>query len=104
MKYYVDISTEQFEGLRDHETDELVIPRSLAEELTGRGAYPFFETGDELKLYHPSDDPEALRMEILSFPGGEEESGDLRIRLKLNEWMMALPKEEFSEDSELLFW
>lgn len=103
MKYYVDISTKQFEGLRDHETDELVIPLPLAQKLTNGKDYPYFQTGDELKLYHPSDDPEALRMEILSFPGGEEE-GELRIRLKLNEWMMALPKEEFDEDADVLFW
>ncbi len=103
MKYYVDISTEQFERLRDHETDELVIPLSLAEKLTNGKDYPCFKIGDELKLYHPSDDPEALRMEILSFPEGEEE-GSLRIRLKLNEWMMALPKEEYNKDADVLFW
>ena len=103
MKYYVDITTDQFERLRDHETEELVIPLSQARELTGGKDYPCFQIGDELKLYHPSDDPEALRMEILCFPEGEEE-GELRIRLKLNEWMMALPEDEYSEDGEVLVW
>lgn len=101
--YYIDISTEQFESIRDHETTDLVIPLSLAREVTGNPESPCFQIGDELKLYHPSRNPEALRVEILGF-SREKEGDSVVIRLKLNEWMMSLPEDRDQEEDELLFW
>ena len=94
MEYYADISTDQFEKIREHETKDLFLPLSLAQKLTGNSDYPCFKAGEGLKLYHPSAFPEALRVEIRSV----EDDGDpetIHLTVELNEWMMAFP-----DDSE----
>lgn len=56
MEHYLDIETELFEKIKEHETTEIRIPRCI----DGRKV----KTGDTLKLYHPGDETEALRVEI----------------------------------------
>ena len=92
MEYYADISTEQFEKIRDHETTDLILDRSLACRITGKDADPLFTEGDGLKLYHPSEYPEALRVKVCSL-GEAPDSGSILIHISLEEWMMSFPDE-----------
>jgi hypothetical protein len=90
MEYYADISTEQFERIRDHETSDLILDRSLACRITGKDADPLFTQGDGLKLYHPSEYPEALRVLVCSL-GEAPDSDSVLIHISLEEWMMSFP-------------
>jgi len=103
MEYYADISTEIFEKIRDHETTKLSLNGDYAKKLTGADQWPWFQKGDGLKLYHPGELPEALRVEILAFL---EPFNDLDVHMEivLHEWMMSLPDDVPDEHSGLAFW
>ena len=81
MEHILDIETTLFRQIQEHETVEMEIP-SRDE---GREIKPM----DTLKLYHPGEEIEALRIEVESVEkrgeNGEKEPD--RIRFSLLEWM-----------------
>ena len=98
MEHYLDIETELFEKIREHETTRIQIPR----EINGREV----RTGDTLKLYHPGDGTEALRVEVSGVEergtkgedGKEEEKSgetgqEVTVSFFLLEWMCRLETE-----------
>ena len=89
MQYYIDLTTDQFQKLKDHESENVRIPEDQALELTGSDKKPYFTENDTLKVYHPSKDPEALRFAVTG-PSTEEEDGTVVIPVELLEWMAIL--------------
>lgn len=87
MEYYMDISTELFEKIKEHETEELLFKEEELNVLTKKNEFPYFEQGDTLKLYHPGEDPEAFRLEIT---GEKIKNGQISLSFERLEWMMAL--------------
>lgn len=82
MEHYLDIDTELFEKIKEHETTRIQIPRMI----NGREV----RIGDTLKLYHPGDEGEALRVEMT---GVEEMDGNAEVSFDLLEWMCRLETE-----------
>lgn len=89
MQYYIDLSTEQFQELKNHESEVVRLSKEKAIELTGTDRQPFFTESDTLKVYHPSRDPEALRFAVTG-PSRETEDGSLEIPVEILEWMAIL--------------
>lgn len=56
MEHYLDIETERFEKIKEHEVTWILVPRRVAGREIG--------IGDVLKLYHPGDPTEAIRVEV----------------------------------------
>lgn len=56
MEHYLDIETERFEKIKEHEATWMSVPRRVAGREIG--------IGDVLKLYHPGDPTEAIRVEV----------------------------------------
>lgn len=56
MDHYIDISDELFIQIQHHETQEIIL-----KETDVKGD---ISPGDTLKLYHPSDPNEALRVQV----------------------------------------
>lgn len=56
MEHYLDIETERFEKIKEHEVTWILVPRRVAGREIG--------VGDVLKLYHPGDPTEAIRVEV----------------------------------------
>ena len=89
MQYYIDLTTDQFQELKNHESNVVKLPMEKAMELTGSDRQPFFTENDTLKIYHPSKDPEALRFAVTG-PSREGEDGILEIPVEMLEWMAIL--------------
>lgn len=79
MDYILDISTELFEQIKHHEISTFFIEKNvLPEEI---------KEGDALKLYHPGNKEEALRVLVKKAkPDGE-------IQFELLEWMFRMETE-----------
>ena len=97
MEYYLDISTDRFEKIRDHQTLDLCLSKEEAIKASGKKEEPFFKIGDGLKLYHPSDFPEALRVEIESI-NETDDADQVCLTIRLNEWMMSFPDDQKESD------
>ena len=97
MEYYFDITTDQFEKIRDHETLDLYLSKAQTEKVTGKEEGPFFKVGDGLKLYHPSDFPEALRVEVKTVDEPHDPD-QIHLTIRLNEWMMSFPEDRRDSD------
>ena len=97
MEYYFDITTDQFEKIRDHETLDLYLSKAQTEKVTGKEEGPFFKVGDGLKLYHPSDFPEALRVEVETVDEPHDPD-QVHLTIRLNEWMMSFPEDRRDSD------
>ena len=89
MQYYIDLTTDQFQELKNHESKVVRLSKEKALELTGSDRQPMFTENDTLKVYHPSKDPEALRFAVTS-PSKEGEDGSLEIPVEILEWMAIL--------------
>ena len=89
MQYYIDLTTDQFETLKNHESETVRIPEDQAVKLTGREKPPFFTEEDTLKVYHPSRDPEALRFAVTG-PSTDSGDGIVEIPVEMLEWMAIL--------------
>ena len=89
MQYYIDLTTEQFQELKNHESKVVRLSKEKGAELTGSDRQPMFTENDTLKVYHPSKDPEALRFAVTG-PSKEGEDGSLEIPVELLEWMAIL--------------
>lgn len=85
MEHYLDIETALFTKIKEHETENAVIPRQIG----GREVRP----GDTLKLYHPGDETEALRVEITAVKPDGEATEKLHITFALLEWMCQVETE-----------
>ncbi|HIW60484.1 MAG TPA: hypothetical protein H9880_11475 [Candidatus Anaerobutyricum avicola] len=85
MEHYLDIETALFTKIKEHETENAVIPRQIG----GREVRP----GDTLKLYHPGDETEALRVEITAVKPDGEATEKLQITFALLEWMCQVETE-----------
>ena len=83
MEHILDIDTELFRQIQEHETVEMDVPA----QIEGREIRPL----DTMKLYHPGEEIEALCIEVETVERrGEngEETG--RIRFALLEWMFRI--------------
>lgn len=97
MEYILDIETEVFEQIKNHETVHLQVPAVM----NGAKLKKF----DTLKLYHPGEEIEALRIEVVDlermpeeegrdYAGGTvSEDGTVRIEFQLLEWMFQMETE-----------
>lgn len=96
MDQYVDITDQAFEALREHESDQLIFNKDLAdEELQGKtmeemDQYKSLCEGDSLKLYHPSNPEEALRVQI---DKKEESQTEIILHCSLLEWIFHIETE-----------
>lgn len=81
MEHVFDIETAVFEQIKEHQTIHLTVPKE------GRDIKPF----DTLKLYHPGEDVEALRIEVTNVI--EENETDVTIEFQLLEWMFQMETE-----------
>ena len=84
MDHYIDVSDEIFDALQSHSTD--ILPLSLTE-----GAD--YQLGDSLKLYHPSNPHEALRVQIDKIDKKEENDAELLLHCSLLEWIFQIETE-----------
>lgn len=84
MEHYLDIATDVFNKIKEHVTEEIEIPCLIS----GREVQP----GDTMKLYHPADETEALRIEIT---GVSNATGNQTVTASfvLLEWMCRLETE-----------
>ena len=64
---YIDIGDKEFQRLKEHETSRLLLNRTDYSQ--------DFAPGDVLKLYHPGDPAEALRVSVVKVTGGLPEGG-----------------------------
>lgn len=87
MEYYIDITTEMFEQIQNHEVHAVCLPKHLFR------AEP--KTGDTMKLYHPANPEEALRVEIQNVEEAEEEGAGAgwKLELALLEWVFRIETE-----------
>ena len=83
MEYVLDIDTELFEKIKEHETVQLTVPAMLQ----GREVKKY----DTFKLYHPGEEVEALRIEVADVV--EEKKNDVVIEFQLLEWMFKMETE-----------
>lgn len=79
MEHYLDIETVLFEKIKEHETTKMRIPPCINKKEV--------RMGDTLKLYHPGDETEALRVEIVNI-----EKPEIR-KIEIEE-MSCFPKKE----------
>ena len=86
MDRYIDVPDEVFEALQNHLTDLLVLHSDMAKD---------FQVGDCLKLYHPSNPEEALRIQIdrMDFAKTESGEGDILFHCTLLEWIFRIETE-----------
>lgn len=98
MEYVLDIETEVFEKIKNHETVHFRAPALIRGER--------IKKFDTLKLYHPGEEIEALRIEVvgmeqlaeeqrLSDSGGEDTSANntIVVEFQLLEWMFQMETE-----------
>lgn len=98
MEYVLDIETEVFEKIKNHETVYFRAPALIRGER--------IKKFDTLKLYHPGEEIEALRIEVvgmeqlaeeqrLSDSGGEDTSANntIVVEFQLLEWMFQMETE-----------
>lgn len=87
MEHYIDITTEMFEQIQNHETTVLLLPQRMYQ------AKP--QVGDTMKLYHPANPEEALRIEIQSVEEISTEEGEScwKLEITLLEWVFRMETE-----------
>lgn len=83
MEYVLDIETEVFEKIKNHETLHLKVPAMI------QGIE--LKKYDTLKLYHPGEEIEALRVEVVDIRDSGENNSE--IELNLLEWMFRMETE-----------
>ncbi|MBQ9156442.1 MAG: hypothetical protein IJ137_06660 [Eubacterium sp.] len=81
MNHYLDIDDELFRAIQNHEISQISLEQDLFSSQV--------KVGDELKLYHPGDPAEALRVEVDKV---EEDSGKrmLKLQITLTEWLFQI--------------
>lgn len=97
VEHILDIETEVFEKIKDHEILQFKVPATM----NGVEIKKF----DTLKLYHPSEEIEALRIEVVGLePVTEEQNQDssgsetvhkemILVEFQLLEWMFRMETE-----------
>lgn len=99
MEHILDVDTELFTKVKEHEIEEMEVPaRVRGQEL---------RRYDTIKLYHPGDEAEALRIEISDIKAEECASSQesVRIAFTLLEWMYRLDTDVLGyDDSSDVFW
>lgn len=85
MEHYLDIETERFEKIKEHEMTWILVPRRVAGREIG--------VGDVLKLYHPGDPTEAIRVEVTDVQTADAGQEFIRVSFVLLEWMCRLETE-----------
>lgn len=94
MEHILDVETEAFIRVKEHETTRLEVPAVIE----GRELRQY----DTIKLYHPGDEREAVRIEIseITETGGQD---DVQISFALLEWMYRLDTESEASGIEDFF-
>ncbi len=81
MEHIVDISDEEFISLQNHITDKLTLEKGIAS---------VFQVGDSMRLYHPSNKEEALRVQIDKI---KENNTSFELYCSLLEWVFQIETE-----------
>lgn len=83
MEHYLDVEDALFEQIKEHAITEISVPHAI------NGTE--IKEGDVLKLYHPGDNTEALRIEITAMKKAEPQMR--YVSFILLEWMCRIETE-----------
>lgn len=85
MDYILDISTDIFERIKNHETT--ILPLSKEE------CPKELKAGDGIKLYHPGNQDEALRVVVKGLMQEDAPGCSVQVEIELAEWMFRMETE-----------
>lgn len=95
MEHILDIDTEVFEKIKNHETLQIEIPSEINQRRV--------KEGDDLKLYHPGNPAEALRIHLVKLT--QRQKDKVLAHFELSEWMFWMETEldELLKEEEKLW-
>ena len=95
MDHYIDISDELFLQIQNHELTEIILPECVYSDRVNEGVV--------LKLYHPADPAEALRVQVNRAAACPDQEGQ-KLEIELLEWIFQIETELDEQLREEQLW